>query len=396
VVDPAAEAGGESSRPAPGTRERIATRIAFFIGGFAGASWAPLVPYAKQRLQLDDGALGLVILTFGLGSICTMALAGWAAGRFGCRKVLRIASILACLALPPLAFVGWIPALVAALFLFGSAIGSIDVVVNIQAVIVEKASERPLMSGFHAGWSIGGFAGSALVTGLITLGVVPWATVLVSAGIILGLHFSFSRGLLTYGSHATEQRRMAFPHGLVIGLGVLCFIAFLSEGSVLDWGAVFLSSNKNVDIALSGWGYTAFSLVMVICRLTGDAVVHKLGGFRILLFGGLVAATGFVVVILASPLWLMLIGFGFIGLGLSNVVPVLFSLAGKQNVMPAHQAVSVVSTIAYSGILLGPAIIGGVARLSNLGYGLGLVSLMTLGIAASASLAKQTNGTAVK
>jgi predicted MFS family arabinose efflux permease len=393
VSDTAAALGGQTSRATPGRRERLAARIAFFIGGFAGASWAPLVPYAKQRLQLDDGALGLVILAFGLGSISTMALAGWAAGRFGCRNVLRIASILACLALPPLAFIGWIPALVVALFLFGSAIGSIDVVVNIQAVIVEKASGRTLMSGFHAGWSIGGFAGAALVTGLISLGVVPWATALVSVGIILGLHFSFSGGLLTYGSHSAEKQRMTFPHGLVIGLGVLCFIAFLSEGSVLDWGAVFLSSNKNVDIALSGWGYAAFSLVMVICRLTGDAVVHRLGGFRILLFGGLLSATGFTVVILASPLWLMLIGFGLIGLGLSNVVPVLFSLAGKQNAMPAHQAVSVISTIAYSGILLGPAIIGGVARLSNLAYGLGLVSLMTLGIAVSASLARRAHWT---
>jgi len=376
-------------RPTPGKTERLATRVAFFVGGFASAAWAPLIPFAKQRLSLDDGALGLLMLTLGLGSLSTMALSGWAAGRLGCRKVIRFGTLLACAALPLLATLNSFLGMVLALFVFGSAIGTIDVVVNIQGVIVEKARGQPLMSGFHAGWSIGGFAGAALVTALLSLGAASWTAVVVAIVLALLLHVAFSKGLLTYGSHSSEKRRMAFPHGFVLAIGALLFVGFLSEGSLLDWGAVFLSSNKGVSMALAGSGYMAFSIVMVICRMSGDVIVRRLGGFRVLLFGGLIGAIGFATVILSPTLWAILVGFGLIGLGLSNVVPVLFSLCGKQNVMPANQAVSIVSTMAYSGVLLGPAIIGGVARMFNLGLGLGLVALMVLVIAGCSFLARR-------
>lgn len=377
------------ARPVPGKAERIATRVAFFIGGFASAAWAPLVPYAKRRLNLDDGSLGLVLLCFGLGSLFTLLFAGWAAGKIGCRKVLRFASLLACVTLPLLACIDSVPLFIVTLLLFGSAIGTIDVTVNIQAVIVEKASGRPLMSGFHAGWSIGGFAGSGLLLGLFALGFVPWAAVLVPVIAVVLLHFMSSRGLLPYGSPSPKKERMKFPHGMVLGVGVLCFIAFMAEGSVLDWGAVFLSSNKNVAISLAGMGYIAFSVIMLFCRLAGDAIVRTLGGFRVLLFGGLIGALGFGVVITAPFWWMTFVGFGVIGLGMSNIVPVLFSLIGKQSVMPVNQAVSVVSTIAYTGILLGPAIIGGVAKLSNLAFGLALMALLVLAISASARLTRR-------
>ena len=380
------ETAGE--RPAPGRAERYATRVAFFIGGFACAVWAPLIPFAKQRLHMDDGGLGLLILCFGLGSLATMFLSGWAAGRFGCRKVLRFGSLLACAVLPLLATLDTVPGMVVALLLFGSAIGAIDVVVNIQGVIVEKASGRPLMSGFHAGWSIGGFAGAALLTGMLSLRAVPWTAVVVAIVLMIVLHFSFSKGLLTYAGRSSGKEKLVFPRGFVLAVGALMFIGFLSEGSVLDWGAVFLSSNKGVPITMAGSGYIALSVVMVICRVTGDAIVRRLGGFRVLLFGGLIGAAGFLVVIFTTPLWVMLIGFGLIGLGLSNVVPVLFSLCGRQKLMPASQAVSVASTLAYTGVLLGPAIIGGVAKASSLSIGLGLVALMVLAVAASSSIAR--------
>ena len=277
----------------PGKREQIATRVAFFIGGFASAVWAPLIPFAKQRLHLDDGGLGLLILCFGLGSLSTMALAGWAAGRFGCRRVIRLGTLLACLALPFLATLSSTIPFVVALLLFGSAIGAIDVTVNVQAVIVEKAGGRPLMSGFHAGWSIGGFAGAILLTGLFSLGLQPWMAVLVPIIAILALHFLFASGLLPYANESSEKQKFAFPHGIILAIGALCFISFLAEGAILDWGGVFLTSNKNVAIAYAGLGYAGFSLTMLICRLTGDRIVHRIGGFRVLLFGGLIGAAGF-------------------------------------------------------------------------------------------------------
>jgi Fucose permease len=373
----------------PGRRQRIATRVTFFIGGFAGAIWAPLVPYAKQRLGLDDGGLGLVLLCFGIGSISTMLLAGLAVGRFGCKWVIRFGVALACLALPLLATLNSLPFFVASLLLFGAAIGTIDVTVNTQAVIVEKESGRSLMSGFHAGWSIGGFAGSGLMTLLFALGLSPLVSTAIAAIAALCLHLASARGLLTRVQDPGKRERMRFPHGIVLAIGALCFISFLAEGSVMDWGAVFLSSSKGVTMATAGMGYMVFSVVMVACRLAGDAIVRKLGGARLLFVGGLIASAGFLVVVLAPSAWLSMLGFALIGLGVSNVVPVLFSLTGRQSVMPAHQAVSVVTTIAYTGILLGPAIIGGVAKASSLGWGLGLVAVLLLAISASSRLARK-------
>jgi predicted MFS family arabinose efflux permease len=379
-----------TSRPLlPGKPERLATQVSFFIGGFASATWAPLVPYAKQRLGLDEGGLGLVLLCFGLGSLFTMFLAGWAAGKFGCRRVLRLGSILACICLPFLAFVDSVPVFVAFLLLFGAAIGTIDVTVNIQAVIVEQAIGRPLMSGFHAGWSIGGFAGAGLLMALFALGLNPLTATIAASAVVLFLHFLTSGGLLPYGSPSTGKVKMRFPRGIILAIGSLAFISFLAEGSVLDWGAVFLSSNKGTAISMAGMGYMVFSVIMLLCRLAGDSAVRKLGGVRVLFFGALLGAAGFGVVILAPVQWLSFLGFGLIGLGLSNLVPVLYSLVGKQSLMPAHQAISVVSTIAYMGILLGPVIVGGIAKFISLSLGLGIVALMLLAISASARLARR-------
>lgn len=379
----------EREPSAPGKRERMSTRLVFFIGGFASAAWAPLIPFAKTRLGLEDGALGLLILFFGIGSLSAMPFAGALAGKRGCQLVLRIAVLVTSLCLPLLALVSNYAGMAAVLFLFGAAIGSLDVVVNIQAVLVERASGRSLMSGFHAGWSVGGFAGAGLFALLLSQGFEPVFAAAVVILIVVGLFFVSDRGLWNRGTVTGSHERFRVPHGVVLAVGLLCFVAFLAEGSVLDWGAVFLASDKGLNLSLAGVGYVAFSVVMLVCRIFGDRIVQTLGGFRVLLFGGITAAAGFGVVILASPLWLLLVGFGLIGLGMSNIVPVLMSQAGTQTAMPASQAVSVIGTIAYAGILVGPAAIGGVAHFAGLSLGLTFVAVLVLGIAGSAFIAKR-------
>lgn len=363
--------------------QRWSTRAAFFIGGFAGASWAPLIPFAKVRLGLDDAGLGLILLCFGIGSLTTMPLAGRLASRYGIRPLIVGASLLAALILPSLALVNHVGLLVVGLLLFGSAIGTIDVVINIQAVLVEKSSGRPLMSGFHAFWSIGGFAGAALVAVFLGLTVGPVLVMALSALLILGLIVVFHGGLLTDRSPKATKEAFRLPHGVVLAVSALAFIAFLAEGSILDWSAVFLSSSKDMPMEWAGMGYAAFSVLMLLGRLTGDAIVHRLGSSLVLLVGGLGAAAGFALAIFAPVAVLSLAGYALVGISLANVVPVLFSTLGRQTHMPAHQAVSFVSTVAYTGILIGPAFIGFVSHLTNLSVALGLVGVALLAIAAS-------------
>jgi len=260
------------------------------------------------------------------------------------------------------------------------------VVVNIQAVIVEKASGRPMMSGFHGLWSVGGFVGAGSVSGLLEAGVSPVAAMLCVVVIILGLLVMFGRYLLPYGSEEKQGPLFVLPKGIVLFIGILCFIVFLAEGSMLDWSAVFLTSLRGVELSQAGLGYSLFSVTMTIGRLTGDRIVAKFGGKNVILFGGIGAAAGIAIAVFVPTWTAALFGFALLGLGSSNIVPVLYSVLGRQKVMPANLAVSAVSTLGYSGILAGPALIGFVAHSISLPFAFAVVAATMLMVAASSGI----------
>jgi predicted MFS family arabinose efflux permease len=371
----------------PARPEQISTRIVFFVAGFGMAGWAPLVPFAKARAGIDEAALGLVLLCLGVGSIVTMPLAGALAARFGCRRVVLVSGGLLCLSLPPLAIMSSPALLAAGLFGFGAALGSIDVTMNIQAVIVERASGRSMMSGFHGLYSFGGIAGAACMTALLGAGAtLVAATSCVVGGIVVALAVA-APYLLPYGG-GRDGPSFALPRGVVLFIGALCFIAFLAEGAVLDWGAVYLTSVRGVAPAYAGLGYAAFSLTMTICRLTGDRIVQQFGGANVIVFGGICAAAGFAVATLV-PVWqIALAGYGLIGVGCSNIVPVLYTNAGRQSVVPEHIAISAITTLGYAGILAGPAAIGLVAEASSLSTAFLILAVLLIGVGASGWLVR--------
>ncbi|CAH0153047.1 MFS transporter [Pseudomonas brassicacearum] len=371
----------------PGRLEQMSTRIAYLIAGIGIAAWAPLVPYAKVRANLDEGTLGLLLLCLGVGSILAMPISGALAARFGCRRVLSGGTILICLALPLLATMTSLPWLVAALFLFGAGLGTVDSTVNLQAVIVERASGKTMMSGFHGMFSLGGIIGAAGVSALLGLGLSPLGATLVVNGVLLVALFKAAPHLLPYGSESSGPA-FAIPHGVVLFIGILCFIVFLAEGAVLDWSAVFLTTERAVDTAYAGLGYAAFALTMTVGRLTGDSVVHRLGAKRVIIYGGSIAAAGFLLATLA-PMWqAALLGYALVGAGCSNIVPVLYTAVGKQTLMPEAIAVPAITTIGYAGILAGPALIGFVAHGSNLSIAFGLIAISLVAVAASGKVLK--------
>lgn len=371
----------------PGRLEQMSTRIAYLIAGVGIAAWAPLVPYAKARANLDEGTLGLLLLCLGVGSILAMPISGALAARFGCRRVLSGGTILICLALPLLATMSTCSWLVTALFLFGAGLGTVDSTVNLQAVIVERASGKTMMSGFHGMFSLGGIIGAAGVSALLGLGLSPLGATLVVNGLLLVALFKAAPHLLPYGSESSGPA-FAVPHGVVLFIGILCFIVFLAEGAVLDWSAVFLATERGVETAYAGLGYAAFALTMTVGRLTGDAVVHRLGARRVIICGGTTAAVGFLLATLA-PMWqAALLGYALVGAGCSNIVPVLYTAVGKQTLMPEAIAVPAITTIGYAGILAGPALIGFIAHGSSLSVAFGVLALSLVGVAASGKILK--------
>ena len=351
-----------------------ATRAVFFIGGFGAASWAPLVPLLRERLAIGEDILGLLLLCIGIGSLLTMPLSGAAAVRLGCRKVLTFASLAFAVLLFLLSQVSEILAAVPVLLLFGAVMGCIDVVVNIQAVIVEKASGRRLMSGMHGLWSVGGFAGAGLFGVWVGgLGLSPTASTLIAVGIMTGTILFFARFLLPYGGEA-GGRMLAMPRGIVTFVGIIACIAFLVEGAIMDWSGVFLTAVRGFDMSLAGTGFTVFSAAMLTMRLIGDRLVQEMGQKRVILGGSLLALAGFLAVIFAPEVWLLYAGFFAIGVGSANIVPVFFSLLGRQKDMPIGLAVPAVSTLGYLGILMGPAAIGALAHAASLYAAFGLLA----------------------
>ncbi|HEV7274864.1 MAG TPA: MFS transporter [Devosiaceae bacterium] len=379
-----------TTHPPAGRREQIATRAIFLVAGIAMAAWAPLVPFAKARLGVDEGVLGLLLLCLGLGSIVAMPVTGVLANRFGCRSVLVGGTIVLALVVPWLALAPTVPVLAVALALFGASLGTVDVTMNVQAVMVEKDSGRAMMSGFHGLFSLGGIIGAGGVGVLLGLGLTPLYATLIIVAMLLGLLAFAWSGLVPYGNREAERTPLfVLPKGFVVFLGILAFIVFLAEGAVLDWSALFLVSAHGVAASSAGFGYAAFAVAMTAGRLTGDAIVSRLGGTLVMVLGGGLSAAGFALAVFAPNELVALLGFLLVGLGASNIVPVLFTSVGRQTAMPASLAVAAMTTVGYAGILAGPAMIGFVAEISSLGTGFLLIALGLIFVAATGPLARQ-------
>ena len=344
---------------------RLATRLAFLVAGFGVACWAPLVPFAKQRLGVDDGVLGLLLLCIGLGSVIAMLVTGALSARYGSKPVIVVAGVGLAIALPLLTVASTSLTLAMALLAFGAFLGSLDVAMNIHAVDVERAEGRPLMSGFHALFSVGGFIGSAVMTFLLSLRIGTLASTLPCAALMLvAIMMAGSRLLVSV--HASEGPLFAVPRGIVLLLAALAAITFLVEGALLDWSALLITGKGLVSVAHGGLGYLFFSIAMTIGRFGGDALTARIGDRATLFWGGLLAIVGFVVLLFAPMITLAMSGFVLIGLGASNVVPVLFRRAGAQRAMPSAFAVAAITTTGYAGLLAGPAGVGMIAKAAGL------------------------------
>lgn len=364
---------------------RLATRLAFFLAGFVMACWAPLVPFAKLRLGVTEAELGGLLLCIGIGSLIAMPVTGLLSARTGARPMILLGGAAMILVLPFLAVAATAWTLGLALLVLGASLGTIDVAMNIQAVEVEKAADRPLLSGFHAMFSLGGVAGAGGMAALLTLGLGPLPATLVAALVAAAtLAVAAPRLPLIVAGDAPH---FVLPRGIVLLLAGLSAISFLVEGAVLDWGALLMEDRSVLSPTHAGFGYMMFSVAMTAGRLAGDRVILRLGAFRVLVVGGLVAVAGIAVILLAAAPWANLAGFALIGLGAANIVPVLFGAAGRQTAMPSGLAVAAVTTVGYAGVLIGPALVGFVAHHTSLPTAFMLLAALTALVPLSARAA---------
>ncbi len=368
----------------PGRAQQMSTRIIFLLSGFAMSAWAPLVPFVKTRLDISDGTLGLLLLCLGAGSTFSMPLTGMLTGKLGCKAVIILALVLICIDLPLLTLMDTTAGMALALLLFGVAMGMVDVAMNVHAVVVEKASGRAMMSGFHGFFSIGCILGALAVSGLLSLSFTPFIASLVVIAVTLITLFAVSKHLWQDTRSKQGDPMLVLPRGWVIFLGLLCFVMFMTEGAMLDWSALFLTSERAFSPHHAGMGYTLFAVAMTIGRLSGDKVVNYFGRFKVLFFGSLLACAGLLLSVAVDSLYAVAVGFVMVGFGASNLVPIMFSAAGNQKTMPANLAIASVTTLGYAGILAGPALVGFIAQVFSLSIALSFVAALMLLVTASA------------
>ena len=374
----------QRSTPHQAHHLRMAAMAAYFIAGFTISAWAPLIPYAKMRADLSEGALGTLLLCLGLGSVLIMPLTGMLTNKYGCRRIAIIFALLGSITLPLLATFNSPTALGLTLLFFGGAAGGLDVVSAIQSVMIQKTTKRQIMSQMLACYSIGCIAGPALMSLLLHFALSPVAAALCASASILILLFFFFGDLSPAESTEKKEREPFFtpPKGIVLLLASMCFVVFLVEGAIMDWGALFLVDYKEFTATHAGIGFAVFSAAIAIARLMGAWLIRIVGGeHRMMLLGCLVSCCGFVLTLFFLHGKVALLGFFLIGLGNANIIPLLFAAAGRQTVMETSMAVSAVSTLGYSGILVGPAFIGFVAHFTGLFFIFILLGIFMLAVA---------------
>jgi len=354
---------------------RSAVAVFFFINGAALASWVPHIPAIKSRHMMSDGQLGLVLLSMAAGSVVALPVAGWLVGRLGSRVMTAAAGVALCLALPLPVASPSVALLSLSLALLGACNGLLDVSMNAQAAEVEQRVGRPIMSSFHALFSLGGVAGALLAGGAMAVGIGDVAHVRVSALVALSAAVVALPGLArprAVGDHAGPA--VARPSGTLLTLGILALLGLMAEGAMADWSAVYLHDTLGSSPSVAAVGFAAFSLAMAAGRFTGDVLVGRLGPRCVLRGSSAVAAVGLGAALLLGHPAIGVVGCALVGLGIANIIALLFSAAARVPGVPPGQALAAVATTGYLGFLAGPPLIGVVAETAGLAVGLGLVS----------------------
>lgn len=349
-------------------RGRWAVAAMFLANGFIMGTWAPQIPLLLPRHGIDEGTLGILILVLGLGAVAAMLFSGRLIARFGVLVVLRFFALAFIPALPAVVYAPNLPLLAAAMALLGALLGCMDVAMNANAVEVERRLGRAIMSSSHGFWSLGGFFGGGLGGWVIAQwgaeGQAIWAASVAGVIVLVAMPFLMAdtaRPAPVPGEAAVRTALLPRDAALWM-LGVLALFSMVPEGAVLDWAALYLQQELGSDLATSGLAFALFSGAMAVMRFAGDGVRNRFGAVATLRWSGLIAAAGMMGAAAAPTDTLAIACFAFAGLGVANMVPILFSAAGNHPGLAPGAGIAAVTMMGYSGILVAPSTIGFVAE----------------------------------
>ncbi len=359
-----------------------ATFTIFLLHGIMVGSWVPHIALAKERLAVGPAVFGLALLAIAAGAVTAMPLTGAMINRYGSSRVVLVTGALFCLA-----FIGPVisPTLLpfAAMgYLLGAFIGSLDVAMNAHGIAVERALKHPIMSMLHGGFSIGGMIGAFLgawaVKHMGEFTHIALAAAACLALLVIAVQFLLPRST----DKGLSDTHFGWPTRATVGLGLLCFLALMAEGSVLDWSAIYFTSEFKVDAGTAALAYAFFSGGMAAARFTGDWLRLKFGAVHMVVASALLTAVSLALAVSISSFPMAVAAFTLAGIGIGNIAPVLFAGGGRLEPEAPGRGIAAVSTLGYAGFLAGPPLIGFAAELTSLGQAFWLIVIAALVIAA--------------
>ena len=368
---------------------RAATFAVFAVNGAMIGTWVAHIPWLQERLEVSKTTIGFALLCMAAGALIAMPLTGQILDRRSSAGVTRVVTLVYCLMLPLPLIAPSALALGAILFVFGAANGAMDVSMNAHGVAVERDLGRPIMSSLHGGWSVGGFLAAGLSAVAGAAGADP-RLVALTIGIALWLFAWGVTARLGEASTHSHGGGFALPSRGVILIGALCFLTMMAEGAIADWSGIYLRQDLGSSAAAAATGFTGFSLGMAIARLGGDWLNQRLGAGPLLRGGMALVALALGAVLLIGEPVPAVAGFTLVGLGIANVVPILFSAAGRHE--PAGPSLAAVFTVGYTGFIVGPPAIGALGDTIGLPETLGLLCVIALAVTALGGRATDAGG----
>ncbi|HXL56782.1 MAG TPA: MFS transporter [Chitinophagaceae bacterium] len=359
---------------------RIAVSVFFFIAGLTVATWAGRIPDIKNKLHLNEAALGGVLFALPVGQLISLPLSGWLIPRFGSRQLVIAAAMFFPLTLILLAIAATAWQLVIVLFFFGVWANLINIAMNTQAVSVENLYGKSIMASFHGLWSLAGFSGAAIANFFVSAELSPlthFSIICVLTGLLVFIFYKYT--LPEDVDKKTSQPLFVKPDKTVLLLGLIAFCCMVCEGAMADWSGVYFQKVVASPAAFTTLGYVAFMGTMATGRFLGDGLVTKFGIKRILQTSGVLIAAGLMTVVLFPYLFTAIAGCLLVGFGVSCVVPIVYALAGKSTDMSAGLALAAVSTIGFLGFLIGPPLIGFIAQAASLRWSFSVIALLGMG-----------------
>jgi len=359
---------------------RVAVKTIFFLNGFAHANYYSRLPRIQDLYNIGDATIGIVLLSTAVGAMLAMPFSGWLIIRNGSRKIGLFSVYMYCGLVPFIALCPGLISLIGVFFLLGVSSGMLDVAMNAQAVMIEQKYGKPIMTSFHAFFSIGMALGAFTASLFSELGT----DLLTHLAIITALDLVVIFIAQSYFLHdkpekkQTEEPAFRVPSGALVGVGIIALCSMLGEGAMADWSTNYMENFAKASMSLAPVGLAAFATAMTIGRLFGDRARLKYGDKRLIVICGLIASGGLALAILFVNPIMVIIGFFIVGIGLATIVPIAYSIAGNAKGLPPGVGIAMVTTVGYSGFFFGPPLMGFLSDLVTLRFALLLVLLLFL------------------